>query len=128
MAAHRETGSTKPSEISSGHLREQEGSKEKQCGVGATAQLGLPARGMRNSRVKTSPAAPHPDELSSVSRRPGYLGTGACVAGGVALHLKLGKPGHGPVQDSHVPRIQESPEEDAVVRTRRVGTCCLGDT
>lgn len=126
-AARSETGSTKPSEISSGHLREQEGSQEKRCGVGIAAQLGLLARGMRNSRVKTSPAAPYPDELSSVPRKPGHLGTGVCMAGGVALHLKLGKPGHSPVWDSLVPMIQESLREDAVVCTRQVGTCCLGD-
>lgn len=67
MAAHRETGSPKPSDISSGHLREQEGSQELRRGAGAAALLGLPAGGKRNSKVKTSPAAPHPGELSSVS-------------------------------------------------------------
>lgn len=66
MAACRETGFTKPWETSSGHFQEQEGSQEKRGGVGATTQLGLPAGGMRKSRVKTSSAAPHPDELPSV--------------------------------------------------------------
>lgn len=65
MAARRETGFTKPWETSSGHFQEREGS-QKRGGVGATTQLGLPAGGMRKSRVKTSPAAPHPDELFSV--------------------------------------------------------------
>jgi len=99
--------------------------------VGAAARLGLrrmeeKAGGMRKSRVKTSPAAAHPDELSRVPRRPGHPGTGVCVAGGVALHLKLGKPGHSPVRHRHVPTIQES--QDAAVRARRVGTGRLGDT
>lgn len=50
------------------------------------------------------------------------------MAGGVALHLKLGKPGHIPLWDTHVPMIRESPGEDAVMRTRQMGTCCFGDT
>lgn len=43
------------------------------------------------------------------------------------LASKLGKPGHSPMWDSHMPMIQESPREDAVVSTWQVGAWCLGD-
>lgn len=107
--------------------------------MGAAAQLGLPAREMRNTGVKTSPAALLPDEFASVPQRPGHLGTGVChlgtgvcLAGGVALHLKLGncqweKLGHSPMRDSQVPMVEESSREDAVVGTQRVSPCCPGN-
>lgn len=119
-ALQREMGSTKPWKNSLGHLQDQEGSQEKQCGMGAAAQLGLPDRRMKNRGLKNSPAAPHPDiphHIQCTLKADDQGGAGAA-----ALHLVLENPGHNPCRTATC----------GITRGRccsahTVGMWCLGD-